>query len=107
MKFWSFRSVPAVLAMAATLSVLSPAAVQAQTAASEMTSGEIRKVDKEASKLTIKHGEIKNLAMPPMTMVFGVKSPDLLERLKVGDKILFKAVDDKGKYIVTELQASP
>lgn len=42
------------------------------SALTEMTQGEVRKVDNEASKLTIKHGEIKKLDMPPMTMVFQV-----------------------------------
>ena len=52
------------------------------TAAADMTEGEIRKVDKDAKKLTIKHGEIKNLDMPPMTMVFQVKDASVLETLK-------------------------
>ena len=45
----------------------------AAASAAEMAAGEIRKVDKDAKKLTIKHGEIKSLDMPPMTMVFQVK----------------------------------
>ena len=77
-------------------------AVVAPTA--DMTDGEIRKIDKEAMKVTIKHGEIKSLDMPPMTMVFRVKDAAMLEPLKLGDKIKFKAVSDKGILIVTELQ---
>jgi Cu(I)/Ag(I) efflux system protein CusF len=46
------------------------------------TEGEVRKVDKEAGKVTLKHGEIKNLEMPGMTMVFQVKDPALLEKVK-------------------------
>lgn len=72
---------------------------------SDMTDGEIRKVDKDTGKLTIKHGEIKNLDMPPMTMVFQVKEKSLLDKVKAGEKIKFKAISDNGKLIVTEIQS--
>ena len=42
----------------------------AQAAAGDMTDGEVRKVDKEGGKLTLKHADIKSLDMPAMTMVF-------------------------------------
>lgn len=77
----------------------------AQSAA--MVDGEVRKVDKEHKKVTIKHGEIKNLDMPPMTMVFGVSKPELLDTLKVGDKVRFRAMDSGGgALVVTEIQAA-
>ena len=66
-----------------------------------LADGEVRKVDKDAAKVTIKHGEIKNLDMPPMTMVFQVK--DMLDQVKAGDKIGFKAVSENGKMTVTEI----
>ena len=55
----------------------------------KMTEGEIRKIDKDAKKITIKHGEIKHLEMPSMTMVFQIKDAALLEQVKVGDKVKF------------------
>ena len=76
-------------------------------AAADMTDGEVRKVDKAALKLTLKHGEIKNLDMPPMTMVFGVKDKTLLDKIKVGDKVRFKVINDNGKYTVTEVVPQP
>ena len=75
--------------------------------ASDMSSGEIRKVDKATSKITIKHGEIKNLDMPPMTMVFQVRDPALLEKAKSGDKVRFSAELKDGAYIVTAVEAAP
>jgi Cu(I)/Ag(I) efflux system periplasmic protein CusF len=78
-----------------------------QTVAAEMTDAEIRKIDSEAAKITLKHSAIKNLDMPAMTMVFNVRDKTMLSSLKVGDKVKFKAVNDAGKYTVTELQASP
>jgi Cu(I)/Ag(I) efflux system periplasmic protein CusF len=74
------------------------------TAAAEMTEAEVRKVDKEGSKLTLKHGAIKNLDMPGMTMVFQVKDKAMLDKLQAGDKVKFKAVNDAGKFTVTEIQ---
>lgn len=67
--------------------------------------GEVRKVDKPNAKITLKHGEIKDLDMPPMTMVFGVKDPSMLDRVKAGDKIRFRAANQDGKYTLTEIAA--
>ena len=66
--------------------------------------GEIRKVDKEAKKLTIKHGEIKNLDMPAMTMVFQVKDPAMLDKLKPGDKVRFVAENASSGLVVTDIR---
>jgi len=73
-------------------------------AASELIDGEIRKVDKDSKKLTIKHGEIKMLDMPPMTMVFQVKDASMLDRVKAGDKVRFRAQITGGAFIVTEIE---
>lgn len=76
----------------------------AMPAAGEMTEAEVRKVDKDNKKITLKHGAIKNLDMPPMTMVFGVSDAALLDKVKEGDKVRFTATGEGGKYSVTELQ---
>lgn len=68
------------------------------------TEGEVRKVDKEAGKVTLKHGEIKNLDMPGMTMVFQVKDPALLEKVKAGDQVSFTADKVNGTYTVLTLE---
>lgn len=76
-------------------------------ASAGLADGEIRKVDKAAAKITIKHGDIPSIEMPPMTMVFGVKDAAWLETAKAGDKIRFDVVLEGGKYIVTRLEAAP
>ena len=81
-----------------------PAASGAMNGAAAMTEGEIRKVDMDNKKLTIKHGEIKNLDMPGMTMVFQVKDPDMLNKVKAGDKVRFKAEKAGGAIVVTDIQ---
>ncbi len=98
------RTLRTVLATAL-LSTL--AATSAFAQAADMSSGEIRKVDKSASKITIKHGELKNLDMPAMTMVFQVLDPALLEKAKAGDKVRFVAEQKDGALIVTALEAAP
>lgn len=73
-------------------------------APADYTDAEVRKVDKENRKITLKHGEIRNLNMPPMTMVFDVKDAKALDTVKAGDKVRFKAVNDNGKMVVVEVQ---
>ena len=75
-----------------------------QMSAGAMTDGEVRKIDKENKKITLKHGEIKNLEMPGMTMVFQVKDPAMLDMVKAGDKVMFKAEKANGALVVTEIQ---
>ena len=72
----------------------------------EMSDAQVRKVDKEQGKITLKHGEIKSLDMPPMTMVFAVKDKAMLDTVKAGDKVRFKAVNENGKLTVVEMAAS-
>lgn len=72
----------------------------------DMTDGEIRKVDMDSKKITIKHGEIKNLDMPGMTMVFQVKDPAMLDKVKAGNKVRFKAEKAGGAIVVTEIETA-
>lgn len=72
----------------------------------DMVDGEVRKIDKSAGKITLKHSDIKNLDMPGMTMVFRVKDPAALDSLKVGDKVRFHAEKAEGAIVVTEIEAA-
>lgn len=76
-------------------------------AADGMSDGEIRKIDKDAGKITIRHGELKNLDMPPMTMVFRVADKAMLEQVKPGDKVSFVAEKVEGQFTVTQIKANP
>ena len=71
-----------------------------------MTEGEVRKIDRDAQKITIRHGEIKNLDMPGMTMVFKLKDPAALDKVKVGDKIRFRAEKTEGAIVITDIGAA-
>jgi Cu/Ag efflux protein CusF len=81
-------------------------ALGATNALAQLADGEIRKVDRDAKKITIKHGPMPNLDMPPMTMVFQVKDPAMLEQVKPGDKVRFTAEKLGGAYTVTRLEAA-
>jgi Cu(I)/Ag(I) efflux system periplasmic protein CusF len=82
-------------------------ATSARAAEPDTTVGEVRKVDLDAGKITLKHGEIKNLDMPSMTMVFAVKDKTQLGTLKPGDKVTFAAEKINGSYVVTQIVKAP
>ena len=71
------------------------------------TAGEVTKIDKAAGKVTLKHGEIKNLDMPAMSMVFRAKDPKVIEGLGVGDKVRFTAEKINGQYTLTSVSKAP
>jgi Cu(I)/Ag(I) efflux system protein CusF len=85
--------------LAATLAVTAVAA--------ETINGEVKKIDENAGKITLKHGAAKSLGMDEgMTMVYRVKDPAMLKQVKVGDKVQFEAEDADSGMIVTKLQKS-
>ncbi|HBX55419.1 copper-binding protein [Pseudomonas sp. UBA2684] len=72
-----------------------------------LSQGEVRKIDLATQKITLRHGPIQSIGMPPMSMVFTVRDAALLEGLKVGDKVRFQAAKQGSQFVVTELQAAP
>lgn len=72
----------------------------------ELTDGEVKKIDKEAGKITLRHGELKNLNMAAMSMVYGVKKPAMLDQVKVGDKVKFAADRVNGALTIVQLQTA-
>lgn len=82
------------------------AAPVATAASATLTAGEVRKVDVEQGKVTIKHDPIANLDMPAMTMVFRAEKPELIKDLKAGDKVRFHAESVGGALVVTQIEAA-
>lgn len=74
--------------------------------AASAAEGEVRRVDKEQGKLTLKHGPIASLDMPGMTMVFKVADPKMLEGIKEGDKVKFAAERVNGAITVTAVEVA-
>jgi Cu/Ag efflux protein CusF len=69
--------------------------------------GEVLKIDKAQGKITLRHGELKGLDMPPMTMVFRVGNPSMLNAVAVGDRVRFDAAKVGGNYTVTAINKAP
>ena len=75
--------------------------------AGDFADGEVRRITADTGRISLKHGEIKHLEMPPMTMVFQVNDKALLDGLQVGDRIRFRVVKDGSRYLITEIQKQP
>ncbi|OOG79767.1 hypothetical protein B0E41_22265 [Hydrogenophaga sp. A37] len=111
-----FLGTVAALTFATLLALAPPAAAQTTGAPSQATpvasglplvEAEVRRVDVAGGKVTLKHGDIPNLEMPAMTMVFQARDPAQLGRLKIGDKLRFTADKVNGVYTVIDLQVTP
>ncbi len=112
MKIISTVALTILVGLTAPLGVLATSGANAaeispSKSATAMSDGEIKKVDKGAGKVTIKHGPLTNLDMPAMTMVFRVKDPAMLENLKSGDTVRFTAEKLNGVLTVTVMEPSP
>jgi Cu(I)/Ag(I) efflux system periplasmic protein CusF len=91
--------------MAAAAALTATFAITAAMAADSLITGEVKKVDEAAGKITLKHGAAKSLGMDePMTMVYRVKDASLLKSVKVGDKVQFEAEQADAGYTVTKIQ---
>ena len=93
----------AALAQSTDQAAQQPTESKPSATAGTLADGEVRRVDKEASKITLRHGPIPSLDMPPMTMVFQVKDPALLDQVKAGDKIKFAAEKIGGAYVIVDI----
>ncbi len=87
--------------------VAASALAAAAWAQAPSVNGEVTKLDKAGGRITLKHGEIKNLDMPPMTMVFRAAQPSLLDDLAVGSRIRFTAERIDGQYTITSVSKAP
>lgn len=94
---WSSSPLSSLAALALGLGL----AISAQA---QSVDGEVKKVDADAGKVTLKHGEIKNLDMPAMQMSFRVSDPSWLKTLQVGDKVKFTADKVGGQFTITTLE---
>ena len=72
-----------------------------------LTEGTVRKLDVPNGKITLRHGPIVNLDMPPMTMVFRVQPPELMNGIKAGDTVKFRVESINGTYTVTHTNGKP
>lgn len=76
-------------------------------AGSALAEGVVVGIDRAAGMLTISHGALPNLGMPPMTMGFRVDDAALLATLSIGDRIRFHAGALDGVFVATRLERMP
>ncbi len=103
MKKW----IPLLAALAIATPLYAQPVTSPTAEASALSEGVVRKIDVANGKITLKHGPIVNLDMPPMSMVFRVQPPELLSGIKVGDKVKFHVENIDGTYTVTAIQVVP
>ena len=84
--------------------VLMTSAALAETALPKVDA-EVRRVNPDAGKITLRHGEIPNLGMPPMNMVFDVADPALLEGIAPGDRLLITVDRIDGAFTVLSIES--
>jgi Cu(I)/Ag(I) efflux system protein CusF len=97
----------AIIRTAATMAFATTMLINAATAQAAAIKGEVKKIDEDSGKITLKHGPAKSLGMDePMTMVYRVKDPAMLKQVKAGDKVQFEAEETDKGYTVTKLQKS-
>ena len=70
----------------------------------EWVSAELRKIDLETARVTLRHEEIKSISMSAMTMPFYVRDPSMLQTIKVGDAVLFTVVREQGRLVITDIK---
>jgi len=101
------RWIPLLAALAIATPIHAQPVAPPAAEASAMSEGVVRKIDAANARITLRHGPIANLDMPGMTMVFRVQPPELLDAVKVGDKVRFHAEDINGAFTVTAIQPAP
>lgn len=84
--------------------LLAAPAMAGAPAAETLSTGVVKKIDLEQGKITISHGPLAKLEMPPMTMVFRVADPQFLTQTKVNDTIRFEADKVNGAYTVMRIE---
>lgn len=82
--------------------------IYAQVSAAAQKTGKgtglIQQVDREKGTVTIKHGPLQGLNMPPMTMSFLVKDKAMLSNLQPLQKVDFELAFDGRNYTVTRIK---
>jgi Cu(I)/Ag(I) efflux system periplasmic protein CusF len=96
-----------VLALPAQAQTAAPhahGAAAAKAPASEVYEGQVKRISKDTSRVTLAHGPLKAFNMPPMTMAFPVKDAKQLGALKEGDKVRFALEQSGDNLVITRIE---
>lgn len=79
-------------------------AASLSVASAQQVNGEVVKIETDRGRITLKHGPIPNLEMDPMTMVFRVADPAMLQQVRQGDRVTFEASRVNGNITITRIR---
>lgn len=96
----------ALAAFSAVASLVLPLSAFAADNAAALSEGTVKKIDAATQRVMLSHGPIENIGMGPMTMMFKVKDPAMLKKLKDGEKVRFRVEDVGGDYTIVRIEAA-
>ena len=103
---FALAGVPAAIAHDGEVHTEAAPATAAAEKVRPMVAAEVTKIDESAGKITLKHGDIPNLQMTGMSMVFKANDPAMLKAVKAGDKVKFTADKVNGQLSVMSIEKS-
>ncbi|WP_193101481.1 copper-binding protein [Burkholderia theae] len=68
-----------------------------------LTDAEVKKVDAATGMVTLKHGALENVGMPPMTMAFKAKDAAMLAQVHAGEKVKVRVENVNGTLTIVKL----
>ncbi|MET1535859.1 copper-binding protein [Burkholderia sola] len=74
---------------------------------SKMTDAEVKEIDAGRRRVTLKHGALDNIGMPPMTMAFRAGDAAMIPSLHVGDKVRVRVENVNGTLTIVKLVKRP
>ncbi|QGZ58862.1 copper-binding protein [Paraburkholderia acidiphila] len=72
-----------------------------------LTDAEVREVDVATGMVTLKHGALENVGMPPMTMAFKAKDGSMVKAVHEGDKVKVRVENVNGTLTIVKLEKQP
>ncbi|SEB05506.1 copper-binding protein [Paraburkholderia sartisoli] len=69
-----------------------------------LTEAEVRKVDAATGMVTLKHGALENVGMPPMTMAFKAKDAAMVKQVHEGDRVKVRVENVNGTLTIVKLE---
>jgi Cu(I)/Ag(I) efflux system periplasmic protein CusF len=95
-----------VLRMLAVASLVLPLSAFSADQSADLSEGTVKKIDAPSQRVMLAHGPIANIGMGPMTMVFKVKEPAMLKKLKEGERVRFRVEEIGGDYTIVRIEAA-
>ncbi|KVV48381.1 RND transporter MFP subunit [Burkholderia territorii] len=69
-----------------------------------LTDAEVKKIDAATGTVTLKHGALENVGMPPMTMAFKTKDVGMVKQIHEGDKVRVRIENVDGALTIVKLE---